>query len=938
MNNGNDAKEEKKQAYEHTNGAAAAITPAVVEGSGAAGPGAQAAALPPSQVPPEEEKVAEEARTSNDPELFEKADDLMRLNLLCPICRCIASSVVETSCGHLFCHACLAACLASKNECPVCRSEIASARKWHSAPAFQRLVDDHTMRCVYPACAWKGRHGDLHEHLRAHCTWVVVSCPHCAKLILKRLQSAHEQVHCRKIAVPCRHCAMKTAKEGREAHEARCPRAPAECRNKCGETALTRGTLEHHLSAVCAKRHMTCPLAPLGCLPTLFSPAERSAHMRDQAYVGQHVQILMERAALADIRLADLERQHHQLLQLHYDTSPSAVAALLSESHPAMATLRNNNGGAGGGGGGHGRRPRPLPLAPPSVGPISSADSHHYWPLQHRLTSGGSSSSSGSSSSNNNNNHNTNVGGSNSTFLWATEPLPGPSGLMDDMTRRQLMSAAGRGSMSVSNSNNGLHATTHQHHNLADFYVAATSRALFGSAGTNANNANNNGNNNGTHNGNNNGNNDHTSNARDTGSSSSGGGGGGAGTLIANAFSRTSASPFRAIGGGLNFDLNQPSSLSSSSSSSSSSFWSSHVAPVLQTVEMAREHKGATESSTAANHSPTTNTTNPRRLPSSSLPPVPHVSLDDALLSSRRGEEKRGELPVALAQSGRDDTRGGAGAGAGGAGGVASGEREREREGERERERERTRERERERAGDDTGGVGGANAAGVPSSALTLSFSAPAPSSATAIVSNGEASGTSTSLPSLVNLSVPVVPSDGILLDGIDPSPRRLLHRHYQTLGDVAVARQHHDHHEQQDEGDGPDEEGPGTHAGWFQLAVADDSFWENLQLGHLVDALDVHHVWYLAEIIDAIPGSEYRVSYIGWPSHWDKWEEYKSPHITPPKTHHDTIRRLLRPGVAAYASMPRSGSWTCCSSTDYSNKRCLRSQAPHPPPQMPSQ
>ncbi|KAI8380611.1 WD40-repeat-containing domain protein [Choanephora cucurbitarum] len=65
------------------------------------------------------------ARNNTQP-CIQKEQELDRLDeeLACPICQDVMKDVYVTSCGHSFCHACIAVHLENQSDCPLCRSRL----------------------------------------------------------------------------------------------------------------------------------------------------------------------------------------------------------------------------------------------------------------------------------------------------------------------------------------------------------------------------------------------------------------------------------------------------------------------------------------------------------------------------------------------------------------------------------------------------------------------------------------------------------------------------------------------------------------------------------------------------------------------------------------------------------------------------------------------
>lgn len=64
----------------------------------------------------------------------------------CCVCFKVPKEAHETSCGHLYCKACIEKSIATKQSCPTCRQHLTS---FQASTFAQRTIDDFHVMCVF---------------------------------------------------------------------------------------------------------------------------------------------------------------------------------------------------------------------------------------------------------------------------------------------------------------------------------------------------------------------------------------------------------------------------------------------------------------------------------------------------------------------------------------------------------------------------------------------------------------------------------------------------------------------------------------------------------------------------------------------------------------------------------------------------------------------
>lgn len=123
--------------------------------------------------------ITEEEWSSSNQLAPQDVESLLSI-LECGICVDFLKGATETSCCHkLFCDECIQGWLATKQNCPICRSPLSTApHHLHHNVVIQRFIDQMSVECPHPQCSLRPARSDLASH--------VAACPHRPELQKQR--------------------------------------------------------------------------------------------------------------------------------------------------------------------------------------------------------------------------------------------------------------------------------------------------------------------------------------------------------------------------------------------------------------------------------------------------------------------------------------------------------------------------------------------------------------------------------------------------------------------------------------------------------------------------------------------------------------------------------------------------------------------------------
>ena len=91
-------------------------------------------------------------------------------DISCPICCCVFTRPVSTTCNHVFCYTCLAAWVQKSDKCPQCISSLLRPRGGgipiDEAVVVSTRITETIIRCPSDTCDWLGRVVDYNKHVR----------------------------------------------------------------------------------------------------------------------------------------------------------------------------------------------------------------------------------------------------------------------------------------------------------------------------------------------------------------------------------------------------------------------------------------------------------------------------------------------------------------------------------------------------------------------------------------------------------------------------------------------------------------------------------------------------------------------------------------------------------------------------------------------------
>jgi hypothetical protein len=294
---------------------------------------------------------------------------------LCLVCFEVAVLATRTSCGHIFCEACIyslldlpaplpisaaldcdAAPLSSDSSgvadkaptsCLGCPQGCGTLRAQDLSPAsdVRAQLAQRSVRCANSSagCGFTGPLGACATvHETAECSFRHVRCAKCARRMPSHTLAAHTSTECPMREIACPHCGPSVSFRARDAaaHAAQCPREPVACPEAgCGATGLLRETLFSHLTFDCALHTRPCSFAAIGCTHRARQDA-LDRHAADDA-IAMHVPLLLQavtqlqrerddsRRAHAALlaRVEHLEHINRHLMQQHPSATPSSSSS-----------------------------------------------------------------------------------------------------------------------------------------------------------------------------------------------------------------------------------------------------------------------------------------------------------------------------------------------------------------------------------------------------------------------------------------------------------------------------------------------------------------------------------------------------------------------------------------------------------------------------------
>ena len=148
--------------------------------------------------------------------------DKISNKLMCCICAEPAvSPLVHTACSRLFCRSCISTWLEERDSCPQCRALSCLSDYRHDA-FIKGLLDELVVLCPNQTrgCQWQGDRGDMAEHFKLSCGFLVCPANGCDFVGSERAVAEHECVF---QVVPCpAGCGERLERRNLPNHQAVC--------------------------------------------------------------------------------------------------------------------------------------------------------------------------------------------------------------------------------------------------------------------------------------------------------------------------------------------------------------------------------------------------------------------------------------------------------------------------------------------------------------------------------------------------------------------------------------------------------------------------------------------------------------------------------------------------------------------------------------------
>jgi hypothetical protein len=181
------------------------------------------------------------------------------LELECPCCLNVSSSLVSLPCGHTICMNC--GCKTLKLECPIDRTPVTRLQLTTECKFKTRKAQATRIRCRRSGggCEWQGELRQQAEH-EVVCPERMIKCK-CGEDIVLKFLTMHQKRICTERTVVCRHCRKQILHRSFNIHtNQKCIAKPIQCPLQCDtDQDLKVSQLAEHLA-----HH--CPLRPVVCI------------------------------------------------------------------------------------------------------------------------------------------------------------------------------------------------------------------------------------------------------------------------------------------------------------------------------------------------------------------------------------------------------------------------------------------------------------------------------------------------------------------------------------------------------------------------------------------------------------------------------------------------------------------------------------------------
>ena len=264
-----------------------------------------------------------------NPDLF---DEMVEDFFLCHICRGVLKDALLTSCGHVFCKACLSQTKFysqhTQTRCPLDNIPLA-VDKITEEDFINRWVRQKRIACPLKAkgCEWNGELGDCKRHLNTVCLMFRVKCSQgCGAVVMRCELESHTTKQCLMRKAECQYCNEEVCLGEMDEHwSTRCSSYPTPCPNNCQAMTVERRRMKRHLEDVCPLSVLPCKYQKYGC--------EHECPRREMSYhLATGMQAHLEHLNLHTELIEESNKSEIEKLEKRIDVLGDALSSLTNKS------------------------------------------------------------------------------------------------------------------------------------------------------------------------------------------------------------------------------------------------------------------------------------------------------------------------------------------------------------------------------------------------------------------------------------------------------------------------------------------------------------------------------------------------------------------------------------------------------------------------------